>query len=67
MKKTLFLSTLLICLLSSCSKMESCYDKALFTEYTFIDCNAQYLPVVGCDGQTYYNACVAHQHGIRVK
>ncbi|MBI1288038.1 MAG: hypothetical protein GC178_10740 [Flavobacteriales bacterium] len=51
--------------LSSCKK--DCYDKALEEQFYTIDCTADCPGVVGCDGKTYCNECIANSHGIRVE
>lgn len=52
-------------LLGSCKK--DCYDKALEEQFYTIDCTADCPGVVGCDGKTYCNECIANSHGIRVE
>ncbi|MCF8256229.1 MAG: hypothetical protein K9J06_01660 [Flavobacteriales bacterium] len=51
--------------LPSCT--EDCYDKALEEAFYTIDCTADCPGVVGCDGNTYCNECMANSQGIRVE
>ncbi len=64
---TVFLFTLLIALATSCNKNKSCYDKALYKKHKNDGCQMDCPGVVGCDGKTYCNACIARTKGIRVE
>ncbi len=63
----LFTIVLIGVLISSCKKESSCYDEKLYEEYKNRVCTMDCPGVVGCDGNTYCNECIANQHGIRVK
>jgi len=67
MKTTLIIFSILFaeCSLNSCKK--SCYDANLAAQYALVDCAMNGPSVVGCDGKTYQNACIAGSQGIRVK
>jgi hypothetical protein len=45
--------------LLDCNAVGTCEEKPLFCPFTF-------LPVCGCDGTTYDNACIANSSGVRV-
>ncbi|MBL7901614.1 MAG: hypothetical protein JNK73_06440 [Bacteroidia bacterium] len=64
--KPLILCTFLICL-CSCQKNKTCYDEALYQAHKNDICKMDCPGVIGCDGKTYCNACIANSQGIRVK
>jgi hypothetical protein len=52
---------------SACpSKLNNKYEDESAGEPCPEICTEQYCPVVGCDGSTYSNACVAHVNGVIV-
>jgi hypothetical protein len=59
---------LLICsgIFISCKKTNSCYSESLYQANKNAVCTQDCPGVVGCDGKTYCNACVASQQGISV-
>ncbi len=52
--------------LTSCDKKASCYDEALYQQYKDSMCPMDCPGVIGCDGKTYCNACIARSQGISV-
>jgi hypothetical protein len=65
MKKILLL---LMCsaLFISCKKTTSCYSESLYQANKNTFCTQDCPGVIGCDGKTYCNACIASQQGISV-
>lgn len=55
--------------LISCKKNKEaeCFDPALKQHYEKLSCTQDCPGVVGCDGKTYCNECVANSQGIRVQ
>ena len=58
-------------LLASCKKdppiNNSCFDQQLYDSSKIMACPEDCVePVIGCDGKTYCNACIAAQKGIRI-
>lgn len=53
--------------ISSCNKINSCYDEALYQQSKNSFCTTDCPGVIGCDGKKYCNACEAAKSGIRVK
>lgn len=64
---TAFLFTILTALTTSCNKDKGCYDEALYQQHKDDFCTMDCPGVVGCDGKTYCNECIARTKGIRVK
>lgn len=64
--KTLFTVIALVLFSSSCVKGKSCYDEKLYQKHKDSFCTMDCPGVVGCDGKTYCNECVANTKGIRV-
>lgn len=69
-KKNIILLTLFILcsfqiFLSSCSKAD-CYDRKLYKEHKDDICTMDCPGVIGCDGKTYCNECLANKEGIKV-
>lgn len=68
-KSALFLVltfTILLVFLSSCRKENRCYDEALYQKHKNDICTMDCPGVIGCDGKTYCNECIARTKGIRV-
>lgn len=63
---TLLLAAVVV-LTTSCDKKKGCYDEALYREHKDDFCTMDCPGVVGCDGETYCNECIARTKGIRVK
>lgn len=51
--------------INSCNKNSNCYDAALEKEYVNKSCTKDCPGIVGCDGKTYCNECIANKSGIR--
>ena len=64
---TVFLFAVLTVLTMSCNKDKDCYDEALYQQHKDDICTMDCPGVVGCDGKTYCNECIALTKGIRVK
>ncbi len=64
--KYLFISAVLFFFNSSC-KHNDCYDESLYQKNKNTYCTQDCPGVIGCDGKTYCNECIAHSKGIRVK
>jgi hypothetical protein len=64
---TVFLFSLLTALITSCNKEKGCYDEELYQKHKNDFCTMDCPGVVGCDGKTYCNECIARTKGIRVK
>ncbi|MBU6205839.1 MAG: hypothetical protein ACK5AS_08900 [Bacteroidota bacterium] len=69
MKKhlTLFIIIILAGLFTACKKNSSCYDEVLYQKHKNDICTMDCPGVVGCDGKTYCNECIARTKGIRLK
>lgn len=71
MKKSIFVAIIFMFFLSfsisSCQKPTSCYDEKLYQEHKDDLCPMDCPGVIGCDGNTYCNACIANTQGIKVK
>jgi hypothetical protein len=63
--KVLLLITVLLTFFS-CKKESGCYDAQLEKQFRNSFCTEDCPGVIGCDGKTYCNECVANRHGIRV-
>ena len=64
---TTFLLTVLTALTNSCNKDKGCYDEALYQQHKNDICTTDCPGVVGCDGKTYCNECIARTEGIRLR
>ena len=64
---TAFLFAILTALATSCNKDKSCYDEALYQKHKNDICTMDCPGVVGCDGKTYCNECIARTKGISIK
>ena len=69
---TKFLSSLVIlllfvCLLTSCSRLSTCFDKELYKSMKGKGCQDDCPGVTGCNGKMYCNECEANKKGIRIK
>jgi hypothetical protein len=62
---TLFIFILFIFLVS-CTKEKSCYDEELYKASQKYLCPADCPGVIGCDGKTYCNECMALKNGISI-
>lgn len=52
----------------SCKKDKgSCYDDGLYQKHKDDMCTMDCPGVIGCDGKTYCNECIANSNGISVK
>jgi hypothetical protein len=71
MKKTaivlVFSFTVLSGVVISCKKETECFDAELYQKHKDDICLQDCPGVVGCDGKTYCNECIARTKGIRVK
>jgi hypothetical protein len=52
---------------TSCRKESRCFDEALYLKHKNDFCTMDCPGVIGCDGKTYCNECIARTKGIRVK
>lgn len=71
MHKPIFLSLILftsiiISITTSCSKDNSCFDEDLYQKHKNDICTMDCPGVIGCDGKSYCNECIAQTQGIRV-
>jgi hypothetical protein len=56
----------LVLVQTSCKKKEKdCFDAELQERSKVIRCSSDCPGIIGCDGKTYCNECVAAQSGIR--
>lgn len=64
---TLLVGFLCAILATSCNKEKECYDEALYQQHKDDLCTMDCPGVIGCDGKTYCNECVARTKGIRLR
>lgn len=65
MKLKIAIFILLIFNLNACRE-NTCYDLNLIVHCNLKDCMRTCPEVLGCDGKTYCNTCIANCNGIRV-
>ena len=63
----LFVITILGFTINACKKDNDCFDQQLFNQHKNDICPQDCPGVVGCDGKTYCNECIANSKGIIVK
>ena len=63
----IFLTIIVLCLLSCKKQGHSCYDEQLYLEHKKDMCSMDCHGVTGCDGKKYCNECAANKQGIRKK
>ncbi len=56
----------LVLIVTSCRKEGTCPDPQLQKQHASDACTTDCPGVVGCDGKTYCNECVARRNGVRV-
>ena len=64
---SLFLLLLFFFLISCKKDVKDCFDAELQEKSKAVRCSSECPGIVGCDGKTYCNECVAGQSGIRPK
>jgi len=64
---TFLLVLVLTFILTSCKKGNSCYNEELYQKHKNDICPMDCPGVVGCDGKTYCNGCIAMAHGISIQ
>ena len=62
-----FSLTVMFAFTTSCRKETGCYDEVLYQKHKNDFCTMDCPGIVGCDGKTYCNECIARTKGIRVK
>ena len=51
----------------SCTKNNTCFDQDLYNAHKNDNCTTDCPGVMGCDGKSYCNECVANRNGIKVE
>ena len=64
--KIIYTLSIITLISASCVKGKSCYSEKLYQENKDNFCTMDCPGVIGCDGKTYCNECVANTKGIRV-
>lgn len=59
---------LISCLAFSCKKEDTgCFNQEMYDRYKDAICTQECQGVMGCDGNTYCNECIANSHGIAIE